>query len=294
MAGNAPTARFAAGDRVGDYQIDHEVVEHAAGIVYLATHVMLPRQAHVKVTRDCSRSAALQVLREACILEAIAHPGHPGHPGIPRVYECGVLADRRPWSALERMAGIPFDQLVGEGALPAAEIAIAVRETADMLRHAHERGVVHGALTASAIIRTLHRRSAYAIGDWSHARTLDADAAAAVDPRDDVHALGAIAFRALTGASAELGGSAAALCPAAPAELSELITQMLAEPVVRPTAREVFDRAAWLCDALQIAPSLERLRSKSPQGFVREDAAHTSSDDDHRGFAVRISRTRTH
>src|ERR1041384_4904778 len=96
-----PTSdRFAPGERVGDYVVEGEASYEASAIVYCATHVVLPRQAHLKITHPGSRPAAVQLMREACILEALSHPG------VPRVHECGVLADRRPWCAIEMVAGI--------------------------------------------------------------------------------------------------------------------------------------------------------------------------------------------
>src|SRR5678815_928881 len=86
--------RFEPGARIGDYVVEREVAYEASAIAYFATHVVLPRQAHIKVAHPGPRAAAIQLLREACILEALSHPG------VPRVYECGVLADRRPWCSI--------------------------------------------------------------------------------------------------------------------------------------------------------------------------------------------------
>ena len=97
MTRSATKDRFTSGARIGDYVVDREVAYETAAIVYYATHVVLPRKAHVKVSHPGSRTAAVQLLREACILEALSHPG------APRVYELGVLADRRPWSSIEQL-----------------------------------------------------------------------------------------------------------------------------------------------------------------------------------------------
>jgi serine/threonine protein kinase len=304
------SARFSAGARIGDYRVDGQLAIEETAVVYLATHVVLPRQAHIKVTHPGSKPAALQVLREACILEALSHEG------IPRVHECGVLGDRRPWSAVERMTGTTFKQLTSEGPLALSELVIMLRDVADILHHAHERGVVHRRLTASTIVRTQRRRSGHAVADWGDARTLDTGSEVAVDPRDDVYALGRIAFLALTGhdfvqpassgtwqvpgpndpatpAATVSGASAAAHSPSAPAELTALIDQMLAEPMARPLACDVFDRAHWLCDTLEAAPWLERRRWTPPQGYVSEGVSPSESELDLVGFAVRISRART-
>jgi serine/threonine-protein kinase len=278
--------RFIGGARIADYIVDREIAYDATAITYLATHVVLPRQAQLRVTHPGSRTAAVQLLREACLLEALSHAG------IPRVHECGVLGDRRPWSAIELMPGVTFERFVGAGPLAMSDLVVMLRDVSDIVRHAHERGVVHRRLTAGAIIRTQRRRSGYAICEWGDACTLDTEAEVAVDPRDDVAALGAIAYRALTGHAAEGEVPAAAACPAAPAELSAVIDQMLAAPVARPTAAEVFDRALWLCDTLEVAPMFERPRWTPPQGYVAERVS--SIDEDSRtGFAIRIGRVRT-
>ena len=283
MIRSVTTDRFAPGARIGDYVVEREVAYDAAAIVYFATHVVLPRQSHIKVTHPGSRPAAIQLLREACILEALSHPG------VPRVHECGVLADRRPWSSIELMPGVAFDRFVGDRPAALSDVVVALRDVADILRHAHERGIAHRRLTASAILRTQRRRSVYAIEDWADARTLDAEAGVAVDPREDVQALGAIVFRALTGRDAEPGVSAATHCSAVPTELIAVIDQMLAEPVARPTSGEVYDRALWLCDTLEASPLFERPRWTPPGGFVSESASPSESG----GFAVRITRVRT-
>jgi len=291
MTRAATSDRLASGARVGDYHIEREVAEDATGIVYLATHVVLPREAHLKITwaGSGSRAAAIQLLREACILEALAHPGHPG---IPHVHECGVLADRRPWSVIERIPGKTFEQVAGDGPVALHEIVVMMRDIADVLRHAHERGVVHGALRPCTIIRTQRRRCVYAVGDWAQARTHDTEADVTSDPRTDVYALGAIAFRALTGEYPVPGISAGTFCPSAPDELIAVIDQMLSEPVARPAATDVFDRSVWLCDTLEVGPPVERPRWMPPQGYEAERMSPPQKDD-LTGFAVRISRTRS-
>jgi serine/threonine protein kinase len=196
-----------------------------------------------------------------------------------------VLADRRPWSSIERLEGSAFDQFVGDRPAALSDVVVALRDVADVLRHAHERGIVHRRLTASAILRT-QRRRIYAIVDWADARTLDAAGDAAVDSRDDILALGAIAFRALTARDPDPGGSVGTHCSSAPTELISLIDRMLADPAGRPTADEVHDRALWLCETLEASPLFERPRWTPPRGFVSEPASTNESG----GFSVRITR----
>ena len=100
--------------RVGDYEIARELRREDTGVVYLGTHIVLPRQAEVKVmhaTHTMIRAAAVSVLREACLLEALSHPG------IPRVFECGMLADRRPWTAFAHSNGVALGSSIQPGLL---------------------------------------------------------------------------------------------------------------------------------------------------------------------------------
>lgn len=284
MSRTMTSDRFVPGARIGDYVVEREIAYEVSAIVYFATHVVLPRQAHIKVTHPGAREAAIQLLREACILEALCHPG------VPRVHECGVLADRRPWSAVEMMPGASFEGFAAGGPVAISDLVVMLRDIADILRHAHERGIVHRRLTAATILHIQRRRAIYGIEDWGDARTLDAEVDS-VDPREDVRALGAIAFRALTGREPEPGVSTATHCSSAPVELIAAIDQMLAEPLVRLSAEDVYDRALWLCQTLEAAPLFERPRWTPPRGFVMESVS-PSSVDDSGGFAVRISRVR--
>ena len=87
-------------------------------MVYLGKHVMLPRRAAIKVMHSSDawiRQVAVQMLKEACLLEALAHPG------VPRVFECGVLADRRPWIAIEHIDGDSIGSLIASAPMAVAD-----------------------------------------------------------------------------------------------------------------------------------------------------------------------------
>jgi serine/threonine protein kinase len=271
--------------RIGDYAIVGEVAGDGAGVVYEATHVMLPRRVSLKIMHSgaaWSRAAAIAVLREACLLEALSHPG------IPRVYECGVLADKRPWTAFELVEGTSIAELQRGGSLPVVDVISMLRDVSDLLAHAHGRGVVHRQLTAQSIVKTPDRAFPYAVTHWDNALTLDTKSRVMLDTRDDVFALGVVAFRALTGTLPDVQTTREAF-PAAPVELASLIDHMLAtEPVARPTSAEIRDRAQWLASTSEPIGLYNAPRWTPPHGL--DDQIPLPAND---GFAIRISRTRS-
>lgn len=209
-------------DRIGSYRIERELGSTGACLEYEAVHVVLPRRAVVKVADEAVawvRPVQVQVLREACILEALHHVGVVG------VYEAGVLDNKCPWFAHEHVPGVRLDEALAKGTLPPDVALRVVRDLASVLAHAHRRGVVHGGLRPDRIVLPPRSRGVAAcVVDWSEARTHDAtihvppppdapeyispEAARgdAIDDRADVYALGMIAQRALAGAVPEIHG----------------------------------------------------------------------------------------
>lgn len=278
---------LAPGTRIGDYVVDHALsIGDAPVAVYLGTHVVLPRRVALKVMQGGQylKTVAVQMLREACLLEAIAHPA------VPRLFECGVLADKRPWMALEYIDGTPLADLVTTGPMPLADLVAVLRDAADLLRHAHARAVVHRNLTTDAIVSTPGRTaSSVCIRHWDSALTLDTQSLVGLDARDDIYALGAIAYRALTGEDPRGAASAMGRCPSAPTELTQLVDRMLAvNPTSRPVAAEVAERARWLATTV----SQSAVPAWVPPR-IDTDAITPLVEDPGSGFVVRISRSGT-
>jgi len=277
MSRTSTGERLAPGARIGDYTIEGELRSEATGVVYVGVHLVLPRRAAIKILhpdRAWMKSLAVQMLREACILEALSHPG------VPRIYECGVLADKRPWVAIERIDGTSLADATKETPIAIADLVMVVRSVADILAHAHARGVVHHRLGEDVVILTQTRAAPVCVRGWGDVVTHDSHLAA--DPSSDVHSLGALAYRALTGAVLTPGASAQRSCSEAPAELTRLIDDMLAdEPADRPSAAEVCERADWLAEALESARP-RPAPAATPRAGV--SLARTASSD----FAVRI------
>ena len=197
--------------RIGDYQLTRSLPAMAAGVCeFEATHVLLPRLAHIHIA---DRAAAPQLVRRACLLEALRHPG------VPRVYECGLLDDHRPWIAYEALGGPTLAALMLERAWTPNEMLGVLRDLAAILDHAHGRGIAHGRLTPELV--AWHDDALYITG-WG---ITDANA------REDIRALGAM--MALT-----IGGTI-------PRPIRALLEQMAA---MQPSAADVHAGAVRLLE----------------------------------------------
>lgn len=241
--------------RIGSYDIEREIGTSGTGVIYEAVHLVLPRRAIIKVLHAAvatNAASAVALLREACILEALSHAG------IPKVYDSGVLSDRRPWFAVECIGEIDretlAERMLAHGPMSAGQVTILVRDLAEILEHAHRRGVIHRGLRPDRISCL-----PLCIFDWSDARTHDASARIpsmlapgsrpyvapevsrgdAADDRADVYALGVIAYQALTGAFPN-GVPVCERRPDVIRELATLIDQMIAmDRYDRPSMPEI-------------------------------------------------------
>ncbi|CAN5692816.1 hypothetical protein BH11MYX3_BH11MYX3_32680 [soil metagenome] len=278
-------ARAMAYGRIGEYRIERLITRTSTCIEYQAEHLLLPRRAVLKVMAP--NVTALPVLREACILEALQHPG------VVRVYESGVLPDRRPWFARELIEGSSLaGTLAPDTNAPIDAIAL-LRDLTEVLAHAHHRGIVHANLRPDKIMLTSRLRGyPLCIVDWSDARAHDAAAAPhtpsmaswhytapeviagdAIDDRADMFSVGVIAYRLLTGVLPFEGPMATARdgrsqvpptelrCPDGPRELTTMVDQMLAfDRWDRPSSSEVHADLTWLAEALAVPPPGLRIR----------------------------------
>lgn len=244
------TDRFTPGHRIGDYVVEREAPD---GNGYEAVHVLLPRRVRLEVMHPTFvglKPVAVRMMREACILEALHHPG------VPRIFEVGMMSDHRttrPWVASELVDGDCLaDSLSATGTLAPMEVLALIRDLAEVLAHTHARGVVHRALRTDSVIRSGYggddpasRGFPICIVEWSEARIDASDRARA----DDVFALGVIAYQALTGHLPNM--PAARRCPTAPARLCLMIDDLLvANPMSRPSAAEVRARAKLILETI--------------------------------------------
>ncbi len=235
--------RFAPGSRIGDYVIDRE----DAGNGYQATHVLLPRRVRLCVMHPTFvglRPVAVRMMREACILDALRHPG------VPRIYEVGVISDERtqqPWIASELIEGESLaETMLDGGYVPVVELLAILREVGEVLAHAHARNVAHRGVRPESIVRGDGSRGfPLCLVNWCDARVPDASEDSDRAFAADVFALGLLADLVL---ASRVG---------LPPKILALVDDMLApNPMSRPAAAEVASRAKAILDVLEAPMTL--------------------------------------
>lgn len=248
--------------RIGDYLLDGELTAMPGERAYVASHVVLPRQARIVMPEHALPELAARVVREACILEALSHPG------VPRIFECGVLPDRQSWIAMELVEGPTLADRIAQLALPILDVVHLVRDLADILHHADVRGIVHANISTRTIV--FRDDETPCLVEWGAARLHDSPTApvilrervyrapeqlqgGAVDGKADIYALGVVAHQALARIAPTLATHQRGVSNA----LTTLIDCMLAEdPAERPTAADVRLEAIGIAELYYI-PEIE-------------------------------------
>lgn len=244
-------------------------------------------QVWTAVDTATGRTVALKVLtgdlprREATVQRRV------DHPHVLRVLRTTTTADDRPVLVTEHAAGGSLAALVAaRGPLDPGEVVTVLTPLAGALADLHERGVVHGDVSAANVLFLADGRPVLA--DLGTAGLLGVDAVAhgtpgfadpalaaggAVSPASDVHALGALGWFALTGRAPEPAGSRPPLIPVAPGTppgLASLIERCL-EPEARrrPSAAELAVQAYAAADAVPV-----RLVPLDPAADAAEVVTH--------------------
>ena len=212
---------------LGHYRITGELGRGGMGIVYRAVDGRLGREVALKVLSpapDSDPDLAVRLRREARAAAALSHPT------ICVVYEIDQ-AEGATFIAMELVRGRPLAAVLLSGMEAARALDLAI-EMAEGLTEAHERGIVHRDLKPSNVMVTESGRAKIidfglakfwkpldpvqsgadtpARGQTDPGRIIGTAAymspeqvlGAAIDPRSDVFAFGALLFEMLSGVSA--------------------------------------------------------------------------------------------
>ena len=175
------------------------------------------------------------------------------HPCIAQILETGVLSNGRPWVASARPEGTALSDMFAKGRLTHDQTVALVHSTAGVLMHAHQRAIVHGGVRPHHL--TLAKGAKVTISGWAWLRTRDVpafgdpvstsvynppehDGTSPITGRADIYALGALAYRAITGVFPDVANDL--VDPRTP--LGHVISAMLTfDARDRPSARAVVD-----------------------------------------------------
>jgi len=150
---DAPTARVAAGDSVGQYRIVRELGSGGMGTVYEAHDANGVRVA-VKVVHP--RLLAMEGFRERFLREAVVGK-RIEHPNVIRLLDAGESAGR-PYIALEFVVGQTLDALRRElGRVPETLCRHIGARAAHGLEAIHAEGIVHRDVKPANILITPDR-----------------------------------------------------------------------------------------------------------------------------------------
>lgn len=161
---------------MGSYEIGDLLGAGGMGIVYRAHDTRLKRDVAIKVlseevTHDSERLARFE--REARLLAALNHPHIAGIHGIDEA------AGQR-FLVMELVEGETLSDRIASGPIPLSEALGIVRQIAEGLEAAHEKGIVHRDLKPSNV--QIARDGRVKILDFGLAKALDSDlSASAVD-----------------------------------------------------------------------------------------------------------------
>ncbi len=296
------------GSRLGRFEISSVLGQGAMGVVYLANDPQIGRPVAIKTVRPGMDRDETAIEIEERLRKEARLAGRLQHPNIVTIYDVGRDGDDY-FIAMEYVEGKSLTRyLVAPDDLPlSAKIAI-VRQTAEALAHAHERGVLHRDIKPGNILIARDGRvkvTDFGIGRFTNAATSDLTRTGQMigspaymspeqvrgeklDGRSDLFSLGVVLYELLTSVRPFPGESITTLVyqilhtePRDPLELKanlppatrEVMARLLAkQPEKRPADAHAFQKELSRIETIQRESEMTR-RAVAPAAMAAKPGA---------------------
>ena len=223
FGGGAPERDLAAGERVGEYEVEEVIGRGGFGTVYRAVQPLIGKKVAIKVlSRKYSADGEIvsRFVSEAKAVNQIRHRH------IIDIFSFGQLPDGRHYYIMEHLDGEPLDRYIAErGAMNVADALPILRAIARALDAAHAKGIAHRDLKPENIFvaRDTDGELYPKLLDFGIAKLMGPDESLAhktgtgvpigtpfymspeqcrgrdVDHRTDIYSFGVLTYRMLTG-----------------------------------------------------------------------------------------------
>jgi serine/threonine protein kinase len=161
--------------------------------------------------RSLDRDVAIKIIPRTCGTDHSEIAGAKvmaglNHPNLIRVYDSGEAGDFH-YVVMEYVPGKSLEHCAGGRAIEPRQASGIIIAACEGLAHAHDNGVIHGAIDASNIM--LNPKCEPKIGNFANTPCADGNSS----PQNDVFALGLILRELLTGVSRDSANAATAIVP---------------------------------------------------------------------------------
>ncbi|MBI1916275.1 MAG: protein kinase [Planctomycetes bacterium] len=150
VASRRPAGRQVLPCRFGDYELVERIARGGMGVVYKARQQIgggerLVALKMIEAGRLASPEAVERFLREAQAAATL------DHPGIVPIYDIGEAEDQH-YFTMQLLPGGNLAERVREGPLPPGVAVRTLRQVAEAVQYAHERGIIHRDLKPANIL----------------------------------------------------------------------------------------------------------------------------------------------